>query len=327
MDHRVRPTGRGHRPAKVSSLRIGTRGSELALRQARHVAALISERLGCSADPVPLSTKDDHELEDTGVGTKELQQSLLAGQVDLAVHSLKDLPIECPDGLEIIAIPERAPVADLLIARNGLIDPTHARPLGLPAGARLGTFSLLSAAQALAQQPDLHITMLRGEIRGRLEELREDQYDAFLLAAASVRRLEPNMDGLDILELGPEVMLPAAGQGALAIEVRCGDLLTEGVVALHDPEVGRLVQAERRLLGLLSCYGHPPLGCLATADDDGAVRLQAVLGLVDGAVTRAFVSRVAAVAPDPETAAQTCRMALLPELDSLQKLIGNVGLL
>ncbi len=124
------------------------------------------------------------------------------------------------------------------------------------------------------------------------------------------------MSDFDLWELPPEVMLPAAGQGALAIEVRCGDPATEEIAALHDPVVGRLVHAERHLLGLMGGGCHLPLGCLATAEEDGGVRLQAVLGTVDEGITRAVVTRVAAVSPDPEVAARTCRLALLETSDA-----------
>ena len=251
------------------------------------------------------------ETEDTGVCIKEIQEALLDGRVDLAIHSLKDLPTKEPDGLEIIVVPERAPAADILIARRGLIHPTHARPLGLPDGTVLGTFSTCRAAQALAWQPGLHIKGVEGEIPTLLEKHRAGEYDAILLGAAGVQCLELDMDDLDVLELRPEIMLPAPGQGALAIEVRRGDPMTAELTGLDDPVVTRLVQAERRLQDLIGDDRHALLGCLAMADDDGAIRLQAVLGDVDEAVTRAVVIRVAAVAQDPETVAQTCRLALL----------------
>ncbi|HHQ48869.1 MAG TPA: hydroxymethylbilane synthase, partial [Acidobacteria bacterium] len=299
---------------------------DLALWQARRVAALLDERLGRSAELVVISTRGDriqnvsfHKMEGKGFFTKELQQALLDGRVDLVVHSLKDLPTEEPDGLEVAAVPERTTAADLLIAREGLLDPTPANPLGLPAGARLGTSSLRRAAQALALEPGLEIAALRGNVPTRLRKLREGRYDAILLAAAGVGRLGLDLAGLDVRELPPEVMLPAPGQGALAIETRRDDPATAAVEALHDPGAARLVDAERRLLDLLGGGCHLPLGCLATAEADGAVRLQAVLGAVDEDVTRAVVTRVAAVAPGPEAAAAACERAIRraePRLDS-----------
>lgn len=302
----------------VPPLRIGTRGSDLALWQARRVAGLIEGRLGRAAELVVITTKGDriqnvsfHKMEGKGFFTKELQQALLDERVDLVVHSLKDLPTEEPEGLEIAAVPERSKAADLLVARKGLLQPTPARPLGLPGGCRLGTSSLRRAAQALALQPDLRVQALRGNVPTRIRKLREGLYDAILLAAAGVGRLELDMEGLDLEELPPEVMLPAPGQGALAIEARVGDPRTGDLAVLHDAGAARLVHAERHLLGLLGGGCHLPLGCLATAEHDRAVRLQAVLGAVDEAITRAVVTRVAAVAPDPEAAARACQRAIL----------------
>jgi len=310
---------------EASPLRIGTRGSDLALWQARRVAELVRERLGRPAELVVITTQGDriqnvsfHKMEGKGFFTKELQQALLDERVDLVVHSLKDLPTEEPQGLEVAAIPERTTPVDLLIAREGTLDPAPAKPLGLPETARLGTSSLRRAAQALALQPDLLVEALRGNVPTRIRKLREGQYDAILLAAAGVGRLGLDLQGLDVLELPPEVMLPAPGQGALAIETRRDDLATAGIARLHDPGAARLVHAERHLLGLMGGGCHLPLGCLATAEEDGAVRLQAVLGDVDEAITRAVITRVAAVAPDPEAAAQACRRAILaaePRLD------------
>ncbi len=304
--------------AASAPLRIGTRGSDLALWQARRIRALITERLGRSTEEVVISTRGDrirnvsfHKMEGKGFFTKELQQALLDGRVDLVVHSLKDLPTEEPEGLEIIAVPERSTAADMVLTRKGILRPSPTDPLGLPEGARLGTSSLRRAAQALALRPDLRIQALRGNVPTRVRKLREGRYDAIVLAAAGVDRLKLDLEDLDVVELPPEVMLPAAGQGALAVETRRNDPTTEEIAVLHDSEVGRLVGAERRLLGLMGGGCHLPLGCLATAEEDGAVRLQAVLGVVDENITRAAVTRVAAVSPDPETAASTCRHILL----------------
>jgi len=311
----------------TTPLRIGTRGSDLALWQARRVAALVEERLGRPAELVVITTKGDriqnvsfHKMEGKGFFTKELQQALLDGRVDLVVHSLKDLPTEEPEGLEVAAVPERTTAADLLVATGGTLRPTPADPLGLPEGARLGTSSLRRAAQALALRPDLRVEALRGNVPTRVRKLREGRYDAILLAAAGVGRLDLDMDGLDVRELPAEVMLPAPGQGALAIETRRNDTVTAGIAALHDAKAARLVHAERLLLGLMGGGCHLPLGCLATAESDGAVRLQAVLGAVDETITRAVVTRVAAVAPEPEAAARACRRAILAAEPKLPEL-------
>ena len=304
-------------------LRLGTRGSDLALWQARHVAGLLSDRLEVECTIEVIKTRGDRiqdvafrKMEGKGFFTKELQEALIGGQIDLVVHSLKDLPTEEPEGLEIAAIPERAEAADLLIARRDLLARDHADPLGLPAGSVLGTSSLRRASQALASSPEITVRALRGNVPTRIRKLRDGDYDAILLAAAGVRRLELEIEDLEWVELTPEVMLPAPGQGALAIETRADDKVTQPLTALHDPAVARCVGAERRLLELLGGGCHLPLGCLASEDETG-IRLRAVLGEIDDEVTRATVSRVGSLAQDPESAARVCFEALrlaMPEV-------------
>ena len=298
------------------SLCLGTRGSELALWQAHHVAAMLEERLGIATRIEIIKTRGDRiqdvafaKMEGKGFFTKELQEALLDHRVDLVVHSLKDLPTEEPEGLAVVAIPERANPADLLLAREDLLKPVPDNPMGLPGGAVLGTSSLRRAAQTLALCPEIEIKALRGNVPTRIAKLRDGAYDAILLAAAGVGRLEIDLEDLDTAELAPEVMLPAPGQGALAIECRIGDALTRPLEALHDHEVARNVTTERRLLELLGGGCHLPLGCLATTDV-GGIRLQAVLGEVDENVTSATVARVGAMAPDPELASIACFEAL-----------------
>jgi hydroxymethylbilane synthase len=310
----------------TTTLRLGTRGSDLALWQARHVSALIGERLGAATLIEVVKTRGDRiqnvafaKMEGKGFFTKELQEALLEERVDLVVHSLKDLPTEEPEGLELAAIPERTNPADLLLARDGLIDPTPANPLGLPDGAVLGTSSLRRAAQALALCPEIEVEALRGNVPTRIGKLRDGGYDAILLAAAGVSRLDLDLKGLDVAELRPEVMLPAPGQGALAVETRADDEAAHLLRKLNDDAVARHVRAERRLLELLGGGCHLPLGCLATTADAG-IRLQAVLGRIDDEVTRATVSRVGAVAPEAELAADACFEALrrITELTGLE---------
>ncbi|MEE4271198.1 MAG: hydroxymethylbilane synthase [Thermoanaerobaculales bacterium] len=300
----------------MSPLRLGTRGSDLALWQARTVAGLLEQHLGLEAEIEVIKTRGDRiqnvafaKMEGKGFFTKELQEALFDRRIDLVVHSLKDLPTESPEGLEVIAIPERANPADLLLARKHSLEITPGNPMGLADGAVLGTSSLRRAAQALALRPGLQVKALRGNVPTRIRKLRDGEYDAILLAAAGVGRLEIELDDLDTLELPPEVMLPAPGQGALAIECRAGDPLTRPLAALDDGAVAAAVGAERSLLHLLGGGCHLPLGCLATVVD-GETRLQAVLGDIDDEVTAATVARVAAVSPRPEIATKACFEAL-----------------
>ena len=298
------------------SLCLGTRGSDLALWQAHHVAAMLETQLGIAASIEIIKTRGDRiqnvafsKMEGKGFFTKELQDALLDGRVDLVVHSLKDLPTEEPEGLEVVAIPERTTSADLLLARGDLLQPRPDNPMGLPGGAILGTSSLRRAAQTLALCPEIEVKALRGNVPTRIGKLRDGGYDAILLAAAGVGRLELDLTGLDVVELRPEVMLPAPGQGALAIETRADDELTRPLKQLHDATVADHVNAERRLLELLGGGCHLPLGCLAESAP-GGIRLQAVLGKIDEDVTHATVTRVGAVSPKSALAADACFEAL-----------------
>lgn len=306
----------------TAPLRLGTRGSDLALWQARRVAGAIEQRLGRECTIRIVKTQGDriqdvafHKMEGKGFFTKELQQALLDDQVDLVVHSLKDLPTEEPEGLAVVAIPERATSADLLLIRADSHDPAQ-HLAGLPAGSVLGTSSLRRAAQALAVNPQLQVKALRGNVPTRVQKLSDGAYDAILVAAAGVSRLDLDLEGLHCAELSPEVMLPAPGQGALAVETRAADPRTAEVAGLHDPELARCITAERLLLELIGGGCHLPLGCLAAETGDG-VRLQAVLGEVNEEITRARVVRVEATAASPEQAAHSCHKALrqaMPEV-------------
>lgn len=297
-------------------VRIGTRGSDLALWQARRVSELMRSTLRLDTELIVVKTQGDkvqnvsfHKMEGKGFFTKELQDALLDDRVDLVVHSLKDLPVDHPEGLTLAAVPERTDPADVLLARGGLLAPSASAPLGLPPGSVLGTSSLRRAAQSLALEPELEIKPLRGNVPTRVGKLREGAYDAIMLAAAGVDRLGLDLAGLDRLDLTPEVVLPAPGQGALAIECRADDDLAVRLESLNDRHSARCVDAERSLLKMLGGGCHLPLGCLAT-EDDGAVRLQAALGEIDEAITQARLSRVAVVAPDPDLASQACFEAL-----------------
>lgn len=293
------------------TLRLGTRGSDLALWQARRIAGRVEHELGVACEIVVIRTQGDkiqhvafHKMEGKGFFTKELQEALLEHRIDLVVHSLKDLPTEEPAGLAVVALPERERSADLLLARPGVLDPSL-DGLGLPANAVVGTSSLRRAAQVLATNPAVRITALRGNVPTRIEKLRHGAYDAILIAAAGVGRLGLDLSDLAAHELGPDAMLPAPGQGALAVETRAGDPATAVLERLHDPAIARLVAAERALLGLLGGGCHLPLGCLAADDPEGIV-LDAVLGEVDEEITTARVARTRAVAADPATVAARC---------------------
>jgi hydroxymethylbilane synthase len=246
----------------VKLLRIGSRGSLLALWQAEHVKDRL-EALGHAAEIQVITTTGDRLLDrrleavgGKGAFLKEIEDALLAGEVDLAVHSLKDVPTQLPDGLELCAYLERADPRDGLASRDG-------RPLReQPARARVGTTSLRRQAQLRAARPDLVIADLRGNVDTRLRKLREGQFDVVVLAMAGVTRLGRAGEMAEVLE--PDVMLPAPGQGAIALECRAGDARARAAVAaLHDVATARCVTAERAFLAALGGGCNVPLGAWA----------------------------------------------------------------
>lgn len=261
-------------------LRIATRDSDLALWQARHVQRLLSERTGQTAELIPFKTTGDLDLdtplallEGKGFFTKELEAALLAGEADLAVHSLKDLPTSLPAGLKVGAVLSRADRRDALLIRPG--KRADRKPLPLAHGAVLGTSSARRLAQAGLHAPDLKIVDLRGNVPTRVRKLREGKYDAILLAWAGLERLELDLSDLEVVLLSLEDLLPAPGQGALAIEIRSDDAATEAAVTpLDDAQVRREIEAERGLLHLFAGGCKLPLGVWAEVNGD--VRLHAV---------------------------------------------------
>lgn len=300
-------------------LRLGTRGSDLALWQARRIAGRIREELGAECRIVIVKTQGDriqdvafHKMEGKGFFTKELQEALLEERIDLVVHSLKDLPTEEPPGLAVAALPERGRSADLLLARRGLLGPERSG-LDLPAGTVVGTSSLRRAAQVLAASPRVRIDALRGNVPTRVDKLRRGDFDAILVAAAGVERLGLDLSDLDRRIMTPDAMLPAPGQGTLAVETRRGDPSTEILGRLHDPLLARTVSAERQLLELLGGGCHLPLGCLARPDGDG-LALEAVLGEVDPDIRTARVARAHATGSGPDEVARTCAERLREQL-------------
>ena len=236
---------------------IGSRGSQLALWQSRWVAAKLAsfgeetrieiiKTRGDQVQDVPLG-----QMGGKGLFTKEIEDALLDGSVDLAVHSLKDMPTELPEGLVLAAIPEREDVRDALCGLK-LSD--------LPAGARVGTGSLRRAAQLRALRPDLDVQGIRGNVDTRLRKLDEGQYDAIMLAAAGLTRL--GWAGRIAQYFEPSEICPAAGQGALAIETHHAK--TKIAERLHDAATGLAVRAERSLLAALGGGCQVPVGAHAT---------------------------------------------------------------
>jgi hydroxymethylbilane synthase len=257
-------------------LRIGTRGSELALWQAHWVESQLKahghevrieiiKTTGDKITDVPLA-----KVGTKGLFTKEIEEALLDGRADLAVHSLKDLPTELPEGLVLAAVPEREDPRDAIIGRR--LDE-------LPQGAKVGTSSLRRSAQLRKLRPDLVIESVRGNLDTRLRKLDEGQYDAILLAAAGLKRLGWADRIAEVLD--PARMCSAVGQGALAIETRASGAGFDAVQSLDHADTHVAVAAERGVLGALGGGCQVPIGAHATVTN-GRVIVQAIVASPDG---------------------------------------------
>lgn len=266
-------------------LRIGTRGSALALWQANHVAdQLRSAHPGLEVELTIIKTTGD-KIQDVplakvggkGLFVKEIEEALLEERVDLAVHSLKDVPAELPAPLGLVAILPREDPADALIVRPGLAPGLSE----LPEGAHVGTSSLRRQLQLRAQRPDVRVSPLRGNVDTRLRKVEGGEYDAIILAAAGLLRLGW---GAKISQLiSSEVMLPAVGQGLLGLEARRADEVTRGLVAvLHDAGAARVAAAERAVNEQLAGGCQVPIAAHATPRGDGRLWLRALVGAPDG---------------------------------------------
>ncbi|KAA1422144.1 hydroxymethylbilane synthase [Mumia zhuanghuii] len=255
------------------TLRVGTRASALATTQSSQVAALLTELTGVETELVTVSTEGDRntrplaEIGGTGVFVSALRDALLAGEVDVAVHSLKDLPTAAADGILLAAVPTRVDPRDAVIARDGLT-------LGeLPAGSRVGTGSPRRTAQLNALGLGIEVVGLRGNVDTRISKVRDGELDAVVLAAAGLRRLGRIEEATELLD--PLQVLPAPGQGALACECRSDDREVAGLLArLDDGATRAAVTAERSLLASLEAGCSAPVGAWAeVVDDDGSLQL------------------------------------------------------
>jgi hydroxymethylbilane synthase len=286
---------------------IGTRGSKLALWQAEWVKAELEKLLPAIQVSLKIiKTTGDRILDvplakvgGKGLFVKELEDALLCGEIDIAVHSMKDVPSELPAGLHISAICKREDPRDALVAgTNGMLTKDRSEHSGtsgerpeisdlslLREGALIGTSSLRRSCQLLHARPDLQIIQLRGNLDTRLRKLDEGQFDAIVLAAAGLKRLglENRITGL----LSPDLCLPAAAQGAIGIELRIGDLVNEMIAPLNDEETGICVNAERHLLKTLGGGCQAPIAAHARLlnrfdSDDIVIIMDGMVGDPDG---------------------------------------------
>jgi hydroxymethylbilane synthase len=250
-------------------IRIGTRGSALALAQSGHIADDL-RALGADVELVPITTSGDRGAvtEDKSRFVKEIEEALLGEEVDLAVHSAKDVPGVLPEGLAIVGVPERADPRDALCGATDFGD--------LAVGARVGTSSLRRQAQLLAARPDLDLAELRGNVDTRLRKLGEGQYDAIVLAAAGLARLDRAAEG------NPIDITPAAGQGCLALEAREGDEeMSELASKLTHRDSLVCLTAERALVTALDATCRTPVAAYARLDN-GDLLMDSFVGLPDG---------------------------------------------
>jgi len=266
----------------VSVVRIATRGSELALAQARAVAARVEAELGARTELVIVTTTGDR-IQDRplaavggkGLFVKEIEEALLAGRADLAVHSAKDLPARTQAGLALVAWPGREDARDALVARvrgTSLAD--------LPRGARVGTGSARRSAQLHAFRPDLVIVPLRGNVPTRLRKLEQEPLDAVVLACAGLARL--GLAARIDERIATDVLLPAVAQGTLALEARAGEALADALAALTDPWAARSAAAERAFLLRLEGDCNVPLAAFAEDEPGGALRVRGLVASLDG---------------------------------------------
>ncbi len=267
----------------MTALRLGTRGSPLALWQAHHVAGLLRAAVpGLTVELVEIQTVGDQvrdvplvQLGGEGAFTKAIQLALLEGQVDLAVHSLKDLPTFVVPGLVLAAVPPRGPTGDALVSLK------HTAFDALPAGAVVATSSLRRKAQLLHRRPDLKLVDIRGNVETRLRKLGEQDLDATVLAQAGLERLGLGDRITEVLDA--TWMYPAVGQGALGIECRTDDPVTRSALeAIDHLATRRAAEAERALLRGLGGGCHVPIGARTTLED-GTLTLHGVVLSADGA--------------------------------------------
>jgi hydroxymethylbilane synthase len=266
----------------MANLRIGSRGSQLALWQANHISSLLRER-GHEVEIEIIKTTGDKitdvalaQVGTKGMFTKEIEEALAEGRVDLAVHSLKDLPTELPPGFELVAITERVNPRDVFLSVQ--YDSVKA----LPKAARIGTSSLRRQAQLKVARPDLDVYPLRGNVDTRMRKLEQGEYDGIILAAAGLTRLGKTQLVKEVLS--EEFMCPAAGQGALGIEIREGDVsMREHLAFLDDAAARATTTCERALLNKLGGGCQVPIGAFAQVKNS-TVFLTAIVAQPDGSL-------------------------------------------
>ena len=263
-------------------VRIATRGSDLALAQANYVSARVTERLGLDCELVVITTTGDRiqhtplsEIGGKGLFVKEIEEALLEGKADLAVHSAKDLPAALAPGLSLVAFPQREDPRDALVGRS-----RRDTLMDLPEGARVGTGSVRRSALLRAVRPDLEIVALRGNVPTRIAKIESLELAGVILASAGLERL--GLASRVSERIAPETMLPAVCQGTLAIEARQDDSLAQDLAALDDPDTATRVRAERGFLAELEGDCSVPLAAYCEVIAGGTIRLRGLVASLDG---------------------------------------------
>lgn len=275
------------KPYFLKKIKIGTRGSKLALWQAHFVKSELA-KLGTEAELHIIKTKGDRiqhlsfdKIEGKGFFTKEIEDALLAGEVDMAVHSMKDMPTTQPEGLVLAAVSERATPVDWLLIRpesytgEGLFGLSKGLLTERP-NATVGTSSARRKAQMLDLRPDVKLDDIRGNVPTRLEKLRRGDFDAILLAGAGISRLGLDVSDLQVVKFHPKEFVPAPAQGVLTYQCREGDLPTRRLLKkMHHPLVSAATNVERSVLKLIGGGCHAPLGVHCQLDRDGNFHVSA----------------------------------------------------
>lgn len=274
----------------MALIKIGTRGSDLALWQANFVKSEL-EKLGCDVEINIIKTQGDKiqhlsfdKLEGKGFFTKEIEDALLNESVDLAVHSHKDLETNQPEGLEIVAVSDRESPSDILLIQKDAYDASQ--PLAVKKGAIVGTSSARRQALLKAFRSDIEIKDLRGNVPTRIDKLRQGNYDAIVLANAGVSRLEIDLSEFQVEVLKPQEFVPAPAQGVLGLQIRSNDDETRKYVSqMNNPAVKSIINIERGVLNKLNGGCQLPLGVYAEKID-GKYEVWTALGQEDGSMKR-----------------------------------------
>ncbi len=266
----------------MKKLIIGTRGSKLALWQAYYTQDRLKE-IGIDSELKIIKTKGDKiqhlsfdKIEGKGFFTKEIEDALLNDEVDLAVHSMKDMPTTQPEGLCLAGVSYREDCADCLVIRKASADASQL--LHLPPNAIIGTSSARRKAQMLAARPDVELQDIRGNVPTRLQKLREGQFDAILLAMAGIQRLELDMSDFETIRLNPKEFIPAPAQGVLTWQVKTANIEVRKIVRrLHQSNVVKCTNVERKVLRMLDGGCQLPLGVYCQRDSLGHFHVVATL--------------------------------------------------